>query len=77
MPPNEAAASGPDSRRLLDEQQKDEGGLERALQTLANKLQAPQPAGASAPARPRLLDELQLKSDDKPAARKLGVVRVA
>jgi len=47
------------------------------LQTLANKLQAPQPAGASAPARPRLLDELQLKSDDKPAARKLGVVRVA
>ena len=65
------------SRRLLDDQQKDEGGLERALQTLANKLQAPQPAGASPPARPRLLDELQQKSDDKPAARKLGVVRVA
>jgi len=94
-PSNDAAAAALDSRLLLDEQQKDEGGLERALQTLANKLQAPQPAGASAPARPwpkqpneaapapldaqrRLLDEPQ-KSDDatKPAARKLGVVRVA
>ena len=77
-PSNDAAAAAAlDSRRLLDDQQKDEGGLERALQTLANKLQAPQPAGASPPARPRLLDELQQKSDDKPAARKLGVVRVA
>jgi hypothetical protein len=75
--PSNDAAAALDSRRLLDDQHKDEGGLERALQTLANKLQAPQPAGASPPARPRLLDELQQKSDDKPAARKLGVVRVA
>jgi hypothetical protein len=49
-----------DSRRLLDDQPKDEGSLERALQSLANKL-APQPAAAShqsaaasPPARPRL-----------------------
>jgi hypothetical protein len=76
--PSNDAAAALDSRRLLDEQHKDEGGLERALQTLANKLQGPQPAGTGPLARPRLLDESQ-KSEDptKPAARKLGVVRVA
>jgi hypothetical protein len=88
------AASAHDSRRLLDDQHKDEGGLERALQSLANKAQPPQPASAPPAARSwlkpsdaapapvdaarRLLDEPQ-KGDDatKPAARKLGVVRVA
>jgi hypothetical protein len=93
--PSSDAAAARDSRRLLDEQQKDEGNLERALQTLANKIQPPQAASAPPPARPwpkqpneptpaaldaarRILDE-PLKADDatKPAARKLGVVRVA
>jgi hypothetical protein len=57
---NDASASL-DSRRLLDDPHKDEGGLERALQSLANKL-APQPAAAASHqpaaasplARPRL-----------------------
>ena len=93
--PNAAASAAIDSRRFLEEQHKDEGGLERALQTLANKLQGPQPAGASAPPRPRfnqsnddapaaidaarrVLDEAPRSEDaNKPAARKLGVVRVA
>ena len=93
--PNAAASAAIDSRRLLDEQHKDEGGLERALQTLANKLQGPQPGGASPPPRPRfnqsnddapaaidaarrVLDEAPRSEDaNKPAARKLGVVRVA
>ena len=44
--PSSDAAAALDSRRLLDDQHKDEGSLERALQSLANKL-APQPAAAS------------------------------
>jgi hypothetical protein len=86
----------PDAHRLMDEAQyKDEVGLERALQTLATKMQAPEqpgtpslltrarikPSGAEppTPAEPPALalDEAQQGQDeDKPAARKPGVVRV-
>ena len=77
-----------DSRQLLDEQQKtvrprDEGGLERALQTLANMprprltpfvSEAPTPAESAL----RVLDEPQKAEDaSKQQPRKLGVVRVA
>ena len=59
-PSNGGAPSPVNSRQLLDEQpqheqHKDEGGLERALQTLATKLQGPpQPAGAGQLNRARL-----------------------
>ncbi len=86
------------SRQLLDEQpsdeqHKDEGGLERALQTLATKLQGPPQSAAASQlnrarlhqsndealeAARRLLDEPQKGEDGiKQPARKLGVVRVA
>ena len=52
--PNAAAPASINSRRLLDEQQKDDRGLERALQTLANKLQGPQHDGDSLPTRLQL-----------------------
>ena len=76
------------SRQLLDEQQKtvrprDEGGLERALQTLANMprprltpfvSEAPTPVELAL----RVLDEPQKAEDaSKQQPRKLGVVRVA
>ena len=96
-PPAEAASqlkqSGEDepaldSRRLLDEQQKtgrhrDEGGLERALQTLANM---PRPrltpfvgeAPTATESALRVLDEPEKAEDaSKQQPRKLGVVRVA
>lgn len=77
-----------DSRQFLDEQQKtarprDEGGLERALQTLANMprprltpfvSEAPTPVESAL----RVLDEPQKAEDaSKQQPRKLGVVRVA
>jgi hypothetical protein len=77
-----------DSRQLLDEQQKtvrhrDEGGLERALQTLANMPrprltpfvnEGPTPVESAL----RVLDEPQKAEDaSKQQPRKLGVVRVA
>jgi hypothetical protein len=47
----------PDTRHLLDEAQyKDEVGLERALQTLATKMQAPEPTGT-----PSLLTRARIK----------------
>jgi len=76
-----------DSRQLLDEQQKtgrhrDEGGLERALQTLANMprprltpfvSEAPTPVESAL----RVLDEPKAEDASKQQPRKLGVVRVA
>lgn len=86
--PGDGAPEAVDSRTLLDEQprgvhHRDEGGLERALQTLAN-MPRPRitPFGGEAPASVeparRLLEEPQ-KADDvsKQQPRKLGVVRVA
>src|SRR5262245_17975926 len=87
---HEAAASV-DSRRLLGEEHKDEGGLERALQTLANRMapqppsqqpaNAGQPAAAHPQARPRLTQASEAMAVAEDAAkqqpRKLGVVRVA
>jgi hypothetical protein len=66
-----------DSRLLLDEQQKhdhrDEGGLERALQTLASK----QNASAAQSARPRPAAVIAEAPGADQQPRKLGVVRVA
>lgn len=97
-PSNGGAPAPLNFRQLLDEQpsdeqHKDEGGLERALQTLATKLQGPPQSAAAGQlnrarlhqsndealeAARRLLDEPQKGEDGiKQPARKLGVVRVA
>lgn len=87
-PPGDGAPEAVDSRRLLDEQHRavhhrDEGGLERALQTLAN-MPRPRitPFGGEVPVSvepARRLPEEPPKAEDasKQPPRKLGVVRVA